>query len=288
MIYARGFCEPEGPLLLADDSWLLTEMGGERGCISHFSPERGIECVATSGRPNGLAADKNGAIWITESLKPSVLRLTSDWKIEIIFHEVCKEPLLWPNDLCFGPDGALYLTDSGIRIQDLIQDGRVRPDYMGVPIDGRVYRIDLETLQGEKIDSGLRFPNGIGFGPDGNLYVSETFTGTIYRYRLRGSKPAAREEFANVIDPQGPQGLVGPDGMAFGADGKLFVAVYGQGQISVVSPGGSILRRIPTAGIKPSNVAFGPRGEKSIYVTEGELGQIETFDLDTDGLPLYG
>ncbi len=75
--------------------------------------------------------------------------------------------------------------------------------------------------------------------------------------------------------------------MAFGADGKLYVAVYGQGHICVVSPQGSILRRISTAGIRPSNVAFGPEGEKRIYVTEGELGQFEWFDADTDGLPLH-
>jgi gluconolactonase len=24
------------------------------------------------------------------------------------------EPFLFPNDLCFGPDGALYVTDSGV------------------------------------------------------------------------------------------------------------------------------------------------------------------------------
>lgn len=54
MIYASGFSEPEGPLLLPEGSWLLTERGGDRGCVTHFSVERGIVQVARTGRPNGL------------------------------------------------------------------------------------------------------------------------------------------------------------------------------------------------------------------------------------------
>lgn len=288
MIYASGFSEPEGPLLLDDGSWLVTEMGGERGSVSRFTPRCGIAPITRTGRPNGLAARKDGSIWVTESLFPSVLRLARDASIEIIARDVGGEPFLWPNDLCFGPDGMLYVTDSGIRIADLIPNGQVRQDYMEATINGRVCRLDTETGKGERIDSGLRFPNGIAFGPEGNLYVTETFTGAIYCYARTNGKFEAREEFAQVIDPQDQRGVIGPDGMAFGSDGKLYVAVYGQGHICVVSPQGSILRRIPTAGIRPSNVAFGPEGEKRIYVTEGELGRFECFNADSDGLPLYG
>jgi gluconolactonase len=287
MIYASGFSDPEGPVLLADGSWLLTEMGSERGCVSRFTPEGGIVPVARTGRPNGLASRGDGTVWIAESLYPALMRMNLDAKAEVILQQVGGEPFLWPNDLCFGPEGELYMTDSGILIGDLISGGQVRPDYRDAPIDGRVYRIDPETSQAEKIDSGLKFPNGIAFGPDGNLYVTETLTGAIYRYRQVKSRFALREQIANVIDPKGPQGLVGPDGVAFGTDGKLYVAIYGQGQVCIVSPEGSILQRIPTAGIRPSNVAFGPKGEKKIYVTEGELGNLECFEASSDGLPLF-
>ena len=42
----------------------------------------------------------------------------------------------------------------------------------------------MEWNSGEcrKLDSGLRFSNGIAFGPDKNLYVSESLTGMVYRY----------------------------------------------------------------------------------------------------------
>jgi gluconolactonase len=103
-----------------------------------------------------------------------------------VFRTECRgQPFLYPNDLCFGPDGALYLTDSGITAADFEPGGKVRPDFETCPMDGRVYRIDVRTKTIEKIDSGIRFTNGIAFGPDNDRYVNETITGAIYRYHSK-------------------------------------------------------------------------------------------------------
>ena len=77
--------------------------------------------------------------------------------------------------------------------------------------------------------------------------------------------------------------------MKFGADGNLYVAVFGQGDVTVLEP----RRRcdcegIKTAGAMPTNLVFGPRGEKKIYVTEVESGSVQILDVETDGLPLHG
>ena len=154
--------------------------------------------------------------------------------------------------------------------------------------DGRLYRIDLKSKAITKLDSGLLFANGIAFGPDNNLYVNATLSGMVYRYQWRdGEVIGGREEFGDVRDPAGPPVYKGPDGMAFGADGKLYVAVVGQGDITVLGLDGAVVDRIPTEGKSPTNVAFGPPGEKKIYVTEQGIGQMEVFQVDTDGLPLY-
>ena len=78
----------------------------------------------------------------------------------------------------------------------------------------------------------------------------------------------------------------GPDGMKFGADGKLYVAVFGQGDVTVLDPGGQVVKRMKTAGSMPTNLAFGPNGERKIYVTEVETGSVQVFDVETGGLPL--
>jgi gluconolactonase len=180
------------------------------------------------------------------------------------------------------------MTDSGIRFEDWVRDGRIRDDYMEAAIDGRVYRIDVKSGDARQLDSGIRFANGIAFGPDHCLYVNETLTGMVYKYNWTNSGISGRrEDFGNVIDPNAPAGWKGPDGMAFGKDGRLFVTVYGQGDVTGLGQDGQVVFRIRTAGRLPTNVAFGAPGEKRIYVTEDQFGRLEMFDVDTDGLPLF-
>ena len=288
MIFTRGLRHPEGPVALADGSWLIVEAGAGRGCVTQISRDgQSRRTVAQTGRPNGLAVDHEGFIWVAESETPSLLRVSMDGHIEVVATECDGEPFLFPNDLCFGPDGALYLTDSGILIEDWAPGGRIRDDYMTARLDGRVYRIELDTERITLLDRGLRFTNGIAFGPDGNLYANESVTGMVYRYELEnGVNTDVRQPFGNVNDPEVP-GYKGPDGMAFAADGRLYVTVYGQQNITVLSGEGEVLERITTADRNPSNVAFALPGRKQIYVTECENGQMECFDVASDGLALW-
>jgi len=76
MLFASDLDVPEGPVLLPDRSWLCVEMGAGRGCVTHIGADgKSKRVVAKTGRPNGLAIDKNGIIWVAESSTPSLLRL---------------------------------------------------------------------------------------------------------------------------------------------------------------------------------------------------------------------
>ncbi len=128
--------------------------------------------------------------------------------------------------------------------------------------------------------------NGIAFGPDRNLYVSATVSGWVYRYRWDDGKVGPREAFGDVINPELGEGFRGPDGMAFGQDGNLYVTVARQGDVTVLGSDGTVVRRIALVGPAPTNVAFGPPGSRKIYVTEQGIGLLEVHDVETDGLPL--
>jgi gluconolactonase len=289
VIFATGLSAPEGPVALPDGTWLIVEGGAERGCVTHISADGQTKrVIKKTGRPNGLAVDSHGVIWVAESKTPSLVRLTMEGKAEVVATSCDGEAFLFPNDLCFGPDGAVYMTDSGVVIDDFAPNNQIRPDYMDVRYDGRVYRVDVAAGKVRKLDSGIKFTNGIAFGPDRLLYANETLTGNIYRYdRKDGEIAGPRVLFGNVVRPEAPPGWKGPDGMAFSTDGRLYVAVFGQGDVTVLGKKGNVVERIQTAGKLPTNVAFAPPGRKRIHVTEYEFGQMEAFDVPADGLPLW-
>ncbi|MGH8034417.1 MAG: SMP-30/gluconolactonase/LRE family protein [Lysobacterales bacterium] len=75
--------------------------------------------------------------------------------------------------------------------------------------------------------------------------------------------------------------------MKFGADGNLYVAVFGQGDVSVLDTRGKVVRRMEAGGIYPTNLVFGAGGEQSIYVTEAATGTVRKIHVGTDGFPQF-
>ena len=287
MNFTTNLISPEGPVALKDGSWLCVQ-AGSAGCVTHISADgKTHKVIAKTGRPNGLAIDKNGFIWVAESRVPSLLKVSMDGAVEVVLTNCGDEAFLFPNDLCFGPDGYLYLTDSGVFIDEFAPNGKIRDDYDTVPCDGRVYRINPISKAITKIDTGIRFTNGIAFGNDNYLYANETLSGDVFRYQVSNGTVGKRKHFGNVIDPNAAPGYKGPDGMAFSEDGLLFVTVFGQGDVTVLDKQGNVAERIKTKGMKPTNVAFALHGKKQMHVTEYEFGTMEVFDVQRDGLSLY-
>lgn len=287
-IFFDNLSGPEGPVILSDGTFLCVEMAA--GLVVHYDPStKKRRTIAKLSRPNGLAVDKERIIWCAESQNsPSLLRITMDGKVDLFLDNCNEIPFLFPNDLAFGADGLLYMTDSGILTKDLFVNGKVRDDYNALPYDGRIYCIDTKTKEIRLIDGGYRFANGLAFGPDGLFYTNETRTGNIYRYKRKGDffDKSTKELFGNVWINDGKTYLRGPDGMKFAASGNLYCAVHGQGDVCVLSPDGHVKERIFTGGKRPTNVVFGT--DTNIYVTEVENGWVEHYQLSSDrGFPLY-
>jgi DNA-binding beta-propeller fold protein YncE len=116
--------------------------------------------------------------------------------------------------MAFGPDGNLYVGST---------DG-----LLGNPENNRVLRYDGTT--GAFIDTfvapgsgGLGEPDGIVFGPDGNLYVSSRQTdNNVLRYDgINGA-------FLGVFTDRP---VLAPDGVVFGPDGNLYVSSGGTREV---------------------------------------------------------
>ncbi len=287
MYFTKDLNGPEGPVILEDGRILCVEM--YEGCVSLISNNgKEKKVIAKTGQPNGLAVDRNGDIWVAEAKVPSILKINLNGDIEVFLEECSGEKFIWPNDLAFGPDGYLYLTDSGIQVGELILNGKIREDFKKLNYDGRVYRINIKNKKIEKIDSKILFTNGIAFDTDGNLFINETITGLVYKYETKGGNQFhKKEKFGNVMIDENFKDWRGPDGMKFDLKGNLYVTVWEQGDITILASDGSAKSRIKTTGRWPTNLCFSLKGDKTIYVTECKNGAIEKIKVESDGLSLY-
>src|SRR6202142_3609437 len=165
VILTSGLALPEGPLLMPDDSWLVTELDVSVGTVTRVDSDGRRTPVAKTGRPNGLALSADGRVWVAESLEPCLMWLRPDGESARVLSEVEGVPLLWPNYLCIGPDGGVYVTYPGILRGNFLIAGPPRPDCLELPVDGRVLRYDPASGEASFLDRGLKFANGIAFGP---------------------------------------------------------------------------------------------------------------------------
>ena len=165
------------------------------------------------------------------------------------------------NDLAFDDAGNLYVTDS------------FQATIFRVPAGGgtpTVWFTDSRLAGDPNVPFGV---NGIRFDENyENVYVSVTaengtLDGVIYRLPLANPTAANLDEFFRY--PFFPSfQLAGPDGIAFGRSGKLYVALAGTTQISVLRPDGTEEARYsgpaanpggspdPMPWANPANIAF--------------------------------
>lgn len=282
-IIASGVMAPEGPVDLCNDTVAyVSTQTGVVGVVDLAS--RLVRTLCTLEAPNGMAMRKDRSLWVADAVG-KLYRVTMEGQHELVTTGSKESPFLLPNDLCFGPDGYLYMTDSGILHETLGQTDPTRA--LSLPFNGKLYRIHPDEGTCSVLDTGLLLTNGIAFGPGGHyLYVAETVTGNIYRYKTGIWK---RMYFGNVMirTAQEVGQIIGPDGMAFSETGDLYVAVVGQGDITVLSPSGQVINRIAIRGTHPTNLAFDTSGEKRIFVTEASRGALLEMKTSSKGLPLF-
>jgi predicted membrane-bound mannosyltransferase/DNA-binding beta-propeller fold protein YncE len=180
-----------------------------------------------------------------------------------------------PRSLAFAPDGTFYVTDSrNHRIVHLTADGNVLETW-GSFADG----VSIPAAVGT-----FNEPWGIAVGPDGSVYVSDTWNHRVQKFTAEGQPVTAWGQYGQA-DQQ--YGFWGPRGLAVDADGNLYVADTGNKRIVVFDPDGTYLNEFGTAGLDPGQfdepvgVAVGDDG--TVYVTDTWNQRVQTFAPSGDG-----
>jgi gluconolactonase len=248
---------PEGPVVMEDGSVVFCD--GNTGELRSWKGGELGTFAVTGGSPWGAVLGSDGAIYVTQggnvpgsgdfSAIAGIQRVDAGGTVELVSSSIDGHELAGPNDLAFGPDGRLWFTDSGTE-----QD-----DRFDVRSPGRLFALDASG-QGEMLmERRDVYPNGIAFDAEGRLYWTESAAHRVCR--LDGGEATTFSQFGD--------GHV-PDGMAFAADGRLFVCTTISEGLTVLSPEGDVLDEIHL-GEHPTNCIFdGP----NLYVTATSVAEI--------------
>ncbi|MGY5778563.1 SMP-30/gluconolactonase/LRE family protein [Rhizobium hainanense] len=281
---ATGLRLPSGLVALPDGRLALVEMDASRRYLKLYDAGGASrEVCRLGGTPSGIAVDGDGCFWIAGGPEDSLVRLSPQGRVLQVIEGSADGPFLHPNALAFGPDGLLYMTDSGFRLADLLEGGDIHPDFFKAAYNGCVYQIDpAEGRVIRVLAAGLLLAGGIAFDAGGLLYYSETLTGKIYRQIVGGRQ----EMFARSMTSPAINALRGPSGLAFDRSGMLYCAMYGLGEICLIDTEGKMAGHIRTDGARPGNIAFTADG-KHLLVAEQEKGVVEKITAPRPGLPLH-
>ncbi len=191
----------------------------------------------------------------------------------------------------------VHAGDPGIRFNDAACDPQGRAlagtmRYDEQPGDAVLYRLDPDPSRGWRavplrVDQGLC--NGIGWSPDGStLYFVDSLAHRIDACEYDPATGAVGH--ARVLADVSPDdGL--PDGLCVDAEGGIWVAVHGGGQVRRYTPAGDLdgVVEVPVRAV--TCPAFGGADLRRLYVTtaaaSGEPGSggLWAADPGVTGLP---
>ncbi len=264
-----GLDFPEGPAWDGENTLYVSN------CYGNWMPrirdnrvetflEAKIKKTVNFKNTNGLTVGKDRYIYACDFGQGKILRISPKGEVHQYVEEYEGQPLVNPNDLAFGPHGNLYFTDPG--------------KYDTTQYQGRIFRVNSADQELTLLDTGLAFSNGIAFSLDGqSLLVCESMKHRILKYAL-DEDGLLGEPVVFVALPGGE-----PDGIAFDIKGNLYVAHFGGGAIYVISPEGEVIDKIATPGSKPSNVEFGGKDMKTLFITEDETNAVYATKVDIPG-----
>jgi gluconolactonase len=298
-IMATGLQFPEGPVALPDGSVALVEI--QRETISRVTADGKVEVLAeVGGGPNGMAVGPDGAFYVCnnggflfqtiagfnrtrsgvhpdytsgriERFDPKTGELTT-------LYDRCGDyPLCGPNDIVFDHHGGFYFTDFG-------KNRKRDRDHAGL------YYARADGSMIVEVAYPLVTANGVGLSPDDSVvYVSETETARLWAFDLEEPGRARKHPHPSPHGGRLVCGLPGYqrfDSMAVDAYGNICVATLVTGGITVVSPGGEVLRQVKMPDPMVTNICFGGADMKTAYVTMSGTGQLARMDWPEPGLRL--
>lgn len=180
-----------------------------------------------------------------------------------------------PRALAVAPDGSIYVADSrNHRIQHFAPDGTV------INVWGKF----ADIAQGAAPGGTFNEPWGVAVGPDGSVYVTDTWNHRIQKFDANGTFLTMWGYFGQADKPDG---FWGPRGIYVDANNQVFVSDTGNKRIAVFDANGAFITQFGSFGLDAGQFdePVGVWGDKegNIYVADTWNQRIQVFTPDATG-----
>jgi gluconolactonase len=231
-----------------------------------FQTRRGRMAVLLIG-PNGLSLDREGRLLYLAANDRAVMRLERDGTRTVVADRYDGRRFNGPNDLAVHSSGAIYLTDSVWGLRDGLANPDSELDFSGVFL----LRGRETTLLYSNADNPAGWPNGIALSPDERYLYMNAGVQNVFRYELAADGTLKNRTVFIAGE--------GSDGMKVDVLGNVYTTNgAGPGEVRITSPAGVRLGVLelpvpagePRAQVCATNVAFGDRDSRTLYITACE------------------
>lgn len=287
---------PDGSLYIASINGVLWRVGAD-GIIRRIAGTYNQFCAGTnacgdggpalqarlSSQPRGMTIGADGSIYLADSFVNRVRRIGPDGIITTVAGTgnggfggdgglATQASFNIPTDVALGPDGSLFIVDSG--------NNRVRQ----VTPNGTIFTVAGGATTSALGDGGLATaarlngPQSIAFGPDGSFFIADSGNNRIRRVGPNGviTTVAGNQNPASNSPLSGGDGglavdaiLFNPQAVVVGLDGSLYVTEL------FITP-----RRQAVRQVTPSGVILTIAGAPNLPLILGDGGPARQGQFD--------
>ena len=265
----QSFQFVEGPVWDGKGVLYFSDMNAKK--VYKYIPAKGTAgfSVIRNGQvTNGMAFDSSGSLLVCEQGPTNeVVRMdTTGIVTEIIANRFNGKPFNNPNDLCKDKNGGIYFTD---------------PTWAGLPQDKHPVYYIKPTGEVILINGDFLKPNGICLSLDGKLlYVDDSNDKNVFVFDVQPDGTAINKRVFCVLKVNTGQ-VSSADGMKIDSEGSLYIATAVGIQVFNSSGVAQKIINIPET---PTNVAFGGKDLKTLYITAGT--SLYSIQVDIPGKSL--
>ncbi|MDT8896892.1 TIGR03663 family protein [Thermanaerothrix sp. 4228-RoL] len=177
-----------------------------------------------------------------------------------------------PRGIAIAPDGSIYVADSrNHRIQHLSARGEVL----------QVWGSFADSSTGEAPGGTFNEPWGVAVGPDGSVYVADTWNHRIQKFTSDGQFVTMWGYFGQA---ERPDAFWGPRDVAVDAQGRVYVTDTGNKRVVIFTSEGQYIAQFGGAGVEAGKfdepVGIDVDTEGNIYIADTWNQRVQVITPD--------